>query len=73
MLMDKLDRPSLSVVINCYVSVFESGKLKVKWEGKSGKTIHRVLFPTQICQFWDTEEEKCSGRPGATSVTSYIF
>ena len=35
----------------------ESGKLIVKLEANSGKiiSIGCSLFPTQICQFWDTE------------------
>ena len=31
--------------------------------GKSGKTIHRVSFPTQISQFWDTEKYSSQVRP----------
>ena len=54
--MDKSDPLSLSEMM--IFSVDESGKSIVNLEGKSGKTIgiHMVSFPTQICQFWDTEK-----------------
>ena len=58
---DNLDHPSLSFVannklihfpINCQV---ESGKFNSEVERKEWKNnIHRVLYTTQICQFWDT-------------------
>ena len=39
-------------------SVDESGKSLVKLEGESEKNnICRVLFPTQICQFWDNDRD----------------
>ena len=56
MQIDKSDRLSLSRLLQMIIfSVDESGKSIVKLQGKSGENnIRRVLFPTQICQFWDT-------------------
>ena len=58
---DNLDHPFLSFVvnnklvhspINCQV---ESGKFNNEVRGKEWKNnIYRVLYATQICQFWDT-------------------
>ena len=53
--MDKQDHPSL---VNVNASNGWEWKIhsEIKWK-EWKNNVHRVWFPTQICQFWDTGAE----------------
>ena len=71
--MDKLDRLSLSVVANDYIFSGLEWKIHSEHGGKEWKNnIHRVLFPTQISQFWDTATFKYNFWSKSTHTTSKI-
>ena len=54
--MDKSDHLSLSVVANDDIFSVLEWKIHSEIRGKERENnICRVLCPTQICQFWDTE------------------